>query len=74
MISSISGVFNTPFNGAYCISKHAMESLGEIYRRELVMYDIDVVSIQAGPIASKIWTKNIGKYEEYKGTDYEKLY
>ena len=73
MISSISGVFNTPFNGAYCISKHAMESLGEIYRRELMMYNIDVVSIQAGPIASKIWTKNIGKYEEYKGTDYEKL-
>ena len=45
MISSISGVFNTPFNGAYCISKHAMESLAEIYRRELLMYDVDVVSI-----------------------------
>lgn len=73
MISSISGIFNTPFNGAYCVSKHAMESLGEIYRRELMMYNIDVVSIQAGPIVSKIWTKNIGKYEEYKGTDYEKL-
>ncbi len=73
MISSISGIFNTPFNGAYCISKHAMESLGEIYRRELIMYDIDVVSIQAGPIASKIWTKNIDQYSEYAGTDYEKL-
>ena len=73
MISSISGVFNTPFNGAYCISKHAMESLAEIYRRELVMYDIDVVSIQPGPIKSKLWDKNINKYEEYNGTEYGKL-
>jgi len=33
-ISSLSGIFNTPMNGAYCVSKHAMESLGEVYRRE----------------------------------------
>ena len=73
MISSISGVFNTPFNGAYCISKHAMESLGEVYRRELMMYNIDVVSIQPGPIESSLWNKNIDKYPEFDGTDYEKL-
>lgn len=73
MISSISGVFNTPFNGAYCVSKHAMESLAEIYRRELMMYDIDVVSIQPGHIQSKLWGKNIDQYAEYKGTYYEKL-
>ena len=73
MISSLSGIFNTPFNGAYCISKHAMESLGETYRRELMMYDIDVVSIQPGPIQSKLWDKNINKYEEFSDTDYGKL-
>ena len=73
MISSISGVFNTPFNGAYCISKHAMESLAEIYRRELMMYDIDVVSIQSGPIETKIWVKNVNKYEEYEDTAYGQL-
>ncbi len=73
MISSISGVFNTPFNGAYCVSKHAMESLAEIYRRELYRYNIDVVSIQPGPIESKLWSKNINKYEEYVGSEYEKL-
>ena len=73
MISSLSGIFNTPFNGAYCISKHAMESLGEIYRRELMMYNIDVVSIQSGPIQSKIWDKNIDKYEAFSDTDYGKL-
>ena len=73
MISSISGIFNTPFNGAYCVSKHAMESLAEIYRRELMMYDIDVVSIQPGPIESSLWNKNIDQYPEFDGTDYEKL-
>jgi len=73
MISSISGIFNTPFNGAYCISKHAMESLAETYRRELMMYDVDVVSIQPGPIKSKLWDKNINKYEEFSDTEYGKL-
>jgi len=71
MISSISGVFNTPFNGAYCVSKHAMESLGEIYRRELFMYDVDVVSIQPGPIQSKLWDKNLViKNEDFSDTEY----
>ena len=73
MISSLSGIFNTPFNGAYCISKHAMESLAEIYRRELMMYNIDVVSIQPGPIESNIWSKNIDQYAQFAGTDYEQL-
>ena len=73
MISSLSGIFNTPFNGAYCVSKHAMESLAEIYRRELLMYDIDVVSIQPGPIQTKIWDKNVNKYKEYENTAYAQL-
>jgi short-subunit dehydrogenase len=73
MISSISGILNTPFNGAYCISKHALESLSEIYRRELMMYDIDIVSIQPGPISSNLWNKNIDQYPEFNGTDYEEL-
>ena len=70
MISSISGYFNSPYNGAYWVSKHAVESLEEIYRRELYMYYIDVVSIQPGPIASKIWEKNINDCGEYDDTDY----
>ena len=68
--SSISGVFNTPLNGAYCVSKHAIESLGEVYRRELMMYGIDVVSIQSGPIESEIWNKNIGAMEPFEQSDY----
>ena len=71
--SSISGVFNTPINGAYCVSKHAMESLGEVYRRELMMYGIDVISIQSGPIQSEIWNKNVDTLEQFENTDYETL-
>jgi NAD(P)-dependent dehydrogenase (short-subunit alcohol dehydrogenase family) len=71
--SSLAGVFNTPFNGAYCVSKHAVESLGEIYRRELMLYGIDVVSIQSGPIESQIWTKNIGIFDEFADSDYANM-
>ncbi len=72
-ISSLSGIFNTPMNGAYCISKHAMESLGEIYRRELFGEHIDVVSIRSGPIQSEIWRKNIDSTSTYEGTTYENM-
>ncbi|MGB3466496.1 MAG: SDR family NAD(P)-dependent oxidoreductase [Cyclobacteriaceae bacterium] len=70
-ISSLSGIINSPFSGSYCVSKHALESLGEIYRRELMVFGIDVVSIQPGPIRSEIWEKNIGTMERYKGTVYD---
>ena len=69
-ISSISGILNAPINGSYSISKHAVESVGEVYRRELMMYGIDVVSIQAGPIQSRIWEKNIGSMSEFAESDY----
>jgi short-subunit dehydrogenase len=72
-ISSISGILNTPMNGAYCVSKHALESMAEVYRRELMMYDIKVSSIQPGPIESKLWEKNIGTLQEYYKGDYENM-
>ena len=69
-MSSISGVINTPLNGAYCVAKHALESLGEVYRRELHMYGIDVVSIRPGPIESRIWEKNLDAMDKFVETDY----
>jgi len=69
-ISSISGLFNSPFVGAYCISKHAVESMTEVYRRELYMYGIDVIVIQPGPIKTKIWGKSKGKLDRFKNSDY----
>ena len=72
-ISSISGIFNTPMNGAYCVAKHALESLGEVYRRELKMYGIQIASIQPGPIQSELWDKNLGALDIYLDTDYGKM-
>ncbi len=69
-ISSISGLFNSPFVGAYCISKHAVESMTEIYRRELYMHGIDVIAVQPGPIKTKIWGKSKGKLDRFKDSEY----
>lgn len=65
-ISSISGVFATPFNGAYCVSKHALECLVDIYRRELRYLGIDVISIQPGPLKTEIWRKAKGSFDRFK--------
>ena len=69
-ISSVSGLFNSPFNGAYSISKHALESMTDIYRRELRKYGIKVIAIEPGPIKTEIWKKNLNKMDEFKDSDY----
>lgn len=69
-ISSIAGLFNSPFNGAYSISKHALESMTDIYRRELRRYGIKVIAIEPGPIKTDIWQKNLNSMEKYADTDY----
>jgi NAD(P)-dependent dehydrogenase (short-subunit alcohol dehydrogenase family) len=72
-ISSVSGLFNSPFNGAYSISKHALESMTDIYRRELSQYGIKVIAIEPGPIKTEIWKKNLNKMEEFKDSDYYEI-
>ena len=69
-ISSVSGLYNSPFNGAYSISKHALESMTDIYRRELRPYGIKVIAIEPGPIKTEIWKKNLNKMDEFKDSDY----
>jgi len=74
-ISSLSGILNTPMSGSYCISKHAMESMGDMYRRELYGSGISITSIRSGPIQSEIWTKNIDKDGGYYGnTTYDLMH
>jgi short-subunit dehydrogenase len=51
-ISSISGVTPTPFAGAYCASKAALNALSDTLRMELRPFDIDVVTVQPGGIQS----------------------
>ncbi|MBT8231732.1 MAG: SDR family NAD(P)-dependent oxidoreductase [Saprospiraceae bacterium] len=72
-ISSISGVFAAPFNGPYCISKHALECMIDIYRRELKYLGIQVIGIQPGPIKTEIWRKSLGSLNQYLGGPYDKM-
>jgi NAD(P)-dependent dehydrogenase (short-subunit alcohol dehydrogenase family) len=38
-----------PFNGAYAMSKHAIEAYSDSLRRELMFLDVPVIKIQPGP-------------------------
>ncbi len=38
-----------PFNGAYAMSKHAIEAYSDSLRRELMFRDVTVIKIQPGP-------------------------
>lgn len=70
-MSSISGVFTTPFLTPYCSSKYALESISDGLRRELIPLGINVVSIRPGPVNTEIWNKAVQDERNYKGTVYE---
>lgn len=73
-ISSVSGIFNTPLLGPYCISKHALESMSDIYRRELSIYGIKVIVIEPGPTKSEIWSKAKKDSDKFLHTDYGRIW
>ena len=56
-ISSVGGKRGNPFLGAYSASKHGVEGLSESLRRELILYEIDVIIIGPGTVATPIWDK-----------------
>ncbi len=56
-IGSISGKLATPFIGAYCASKFAMEALTDSLRMELRPWGISVSIVEPGSIATPIWEK-----------------
>ena len=50
LISSETGPqHGMPMNGAYAMSKHAIEAYGDALRRELMFLGLDVVLVQPGP-------------------------
>ena len=57
MISSISGKRSYPFVSPYVASKHALEGMTDCIRKELMIYGIDVILIEPGPIKTAIWDK-----------------
>jgi NAD(P)-dependent dehydrogenase (short-subunit alcohol dehydrogenase family) len=65
-ISSVSGICATPFAGAYCASKAAVNLLSDSLRAELAPFGISVVIVQPGAIKSGFGhaaAKSIGQCE-----------
>lgn len=56
-ISSVSSKNGMPFLTPYASSKAAVDSLSDGLRRELMIYGIDVVTLNPGPIETPIWEK-----------------
>ncbi len=43
-----------PFNGAYAMTKHAIEAYSDSLRRELMFLDVPVIKIQPGPFKTEM--------------------
>lgn len=69
-IGSVSGLFTSPFLGAYSISKHALESMSDAYRRELLPFGVDVFCLEPGPIKTPIWIKTKGVFSKFQHSRY----
>ncbi len=68
-ISSVSGKIAFPFIGPYTASKHALEALSDALRRELMIYNIDVIVIEPGNTDTPIWEK-AKERPDYRDTEY----
>ena len=74
VISSTGGVMTRPMLGPYSASKHAIEAIYDALRREMMLYGLDVIIIQPGPIKTDIWGKAKTGINPYANTDYEKIF
>lgn len=52
-VSSVAGKIAIPFAAPYCASKHALEAVSDALRVEVAPFNIRVVVIEAGPIATR---------------------
>ena len=53
IVGSCVGRFTYPMGGAYCATKHALESLCDAMRVEVAPFGVRVVLVQPGPIATR---------------------
>ncbi len=69
-ISSILGVLNTPFTGAYCSTKAAVTAYSDCLRIELAPFGIEVITVQPGGIKSSLSDNADKGLERFKKTPY----
>jgi NAD(P)-dependent dehydrogenase (short-subunit alcohol dehydrogenase family) len=72
-ISSVSGRIAYPFMGGYAASKHGLEGLSDVLRRELMLYGIDVILVEPGTTRTPITDKYAQHLRRYVDTDYAAL-
>jgi len=74
-MSSVSGLFASPFTGPYSISKFALESMNDVYRREFLPFGVDVIAVEPGPIKTPIWDKikEVDLAAKFPNTDYDEM-
>lgn len=74
-ITSIGGLIATPFMSPYHAAKFGLEGLADSLRRELKPWDIDVVVVEPGSIATPIWDKGTDAFDRTEfGTEAKRLY
>lgn len=56
-ITSVGGRLASPFLGAYTATKHAVESMTDSLRRELVIFGVDAIAVGPGAVKTPIWDK-----------------
>lgn len=56
-ITSVGGKLSAPFLGAYTATKHAVESMTDSLRRELILFGIDAIAVGPGAVKTPIWDK-----------------
>jgi NAD(P)-dependent dehydrogenase (short-subunit alcohol dehydrogenase family) len=56
-ISSIGGRIAFPLNGAYHAAKFGVEAVGDVFRQELMPWDISVSIVEPGSIDTPIWER-----------------
>ncbi|MXV37785.1 SDR family NAD(P)-dependent oxidoreductase [Flavobacteriaceae bacterium Ap0902] len=74
VISSTAGIMTRPMLGPYSASKHAIEAIYDALRREMMIYGIDVIIIEPGPIKTDIWGKAKKGGNPYEDTAYGKIF
>jgi NAD(P)-dependent dehydrogenase (short-subunit alcohol dehydrogenase family) len=63
-MSSISGRVGAPFFGPYAASKFALEAFTDSLRRELMPWNMEVISIEPGSITTPMWAKSLQAAQE----------
>jgi NAD(P)-dependent dehydrogenase (short-subunit alcohol dehydrogenase family) len=62
-VSSVGGKVTVPFNGTFCASKYALESISDALRMELLPWCLHVIVIEPGSVRTAAGDKLVGDSE-----------